>query len=162
MIKAKDPRLALIDVAIPRFLTKSPPSGTQDAQLPAPLVAKLLYSHKQPLPSDDEQEWATPGPTQKDIDKDFEVFYRADFKDSLAPIHCPLVATQVSTSQEITNVPKAMVLQEKTLDLLALLTAYTRGDAPVVPIIPRPPTSAPLLTSPLLMPPRRKERGERK
>ena len=31
MIRAKDLRLALIDVAVLGFLTKPPPSGTQDA-----------------------------------------------------------------------------------------------------------------------------------
>ena len=63
VIKAKDPRLALIDVAIPKFLTKPLPSSTQDAQLPAPLAAKLLYSQEQPIPSDVEQEEHTPKPT---------------------------------------------------------------------------------------------------
>ena len=56
MIKAKDPRLALINVAILGFLTAPPPPGTQDAELLAPLVAKLLYSHEQPIPFDEEQE----------------------------------------------------------------------------------------------------------
>ena len=36
-----------------------------------------------------------------------------------------------------------MVLEEKTLDLLALLTAHTGGNFPVVPIVPRPPTPTP-------------------
>ena len=56
MIKVKDPRLALIDVAILGFLTKTPPSGTQDARLPASLISKLLYSQEQPIRSNDEQE----------------------------------------------------------------------------------------------------------
>ena len=54
MIKAKNPRLALINVAVPEFLTKSHPSDTQDAQLPPPLAARLLYSQEQPIPSKDE------------------------------------------------------------------------------------------------------------
>ena len=64
VIKAKDPRLALIDVAVPGFLTKPPPFGTQDPQLPTPLATKLLYSHKQPLPFDDEQEELKTEPTK--------------------------------------------------------------------------------------------------
>ena len=56
MIKEKDSRLVLIDVNIPKFLNKPPPFSTQDAQLPAPLVAKLLYSQEQPLPSENERE----------------------------------------------------------------------------------------------------------
>ena len=63
MIRAKDLRLALIDVAVPGFLTKPPPSSTQDAQLPSSLTAKLLYSQEQPIPSDDEQEEHTREPT---------------------------------------------------------------------------------------------------
>ena len=35
VIKAKDLRLALIDVAIPGFLTKPPPPSPQDARLSA-------------------------------------------------------------------------------------------------------------------------------
>ena len=112
----------------------------------APLAAKLLYSHEQPLPSnnkrEEEREEPISEPTQ-DIDKDFEAFYRADPKDSLALAHCHLVAAQVSKSQEATNVPEAMVLEEKTLDLLALLTAHAGGDTLMVPIVPRPPTPAP-------------------
>ena len=45
MTRAKDPRLALIDVAILGFLlTEPPPTRTQDTQLPAPCATKLLYS----------------------------------------------------------------------------------------------------------------------
>ena len=33
-----------------------------------------------------------------------------------------------------------MVLEEKTLDLLALLTTHAGGDSPAMPIIPQPPT----------------------
>ena len=55
VIKARDARLALIDVAVSDFLlTKSPPVGTQDALLPTPFVARLLYSQKPPIPLDDE------------------------------------------------------------------------------------------------------------
>ncbi|KAL0003619.1 hypothetical protein SO802_011180 [Lithocarpus litseifolius] len=53
-IKAKDSRLALIDIAVLGFLTESPPFSTQGTRLFAPLTAKLLYSHKQPLPFDEE------------------------------------------------------------------------------------------------------------
>ena len=60
VIKAKDARLALIDVAIPNFLLVEPPlAGTQDAQLPAPLAAKILYSLEPPIPSDEEAKDST-------------------------------------------------------------------------------------------------------
>lgn len=49
-IKVKDTRLALIDLVVPGFLLFEPsPEGIQDAQLPAPLAARLLYSHEPPL-----------------------------------------------------------------------------------------------------------------
>ena len=49
IIRAKDPRLALIDIAFPGFLTTaSPPSGTQDDQLPASLITKLLTLRSHP------------------------------------------------------------------------------------------------------------------
>lgn len=76
------------------------------------------------------------------MDKDFEVFYQEDPEDSPALTCLHLVVAQVSTSQEALNVTEAMVLEEKTLDLLALLTAHAGGDSPMVPIVPRPPTPA--------------------
>ena len=136
VIKAKDLRLALIDVAVPGFLNKPPPSGTQDFQLPTPLAAKLLYFHEQPLPFDDEREEPSREPTQKVQDKDFEVFYQEDPKDSPTPAYRHLVVAQVSTSQEVADILKAMVLKEKMPNLLVLLTAHARGDALVVPIVP--------------------------
>ena len=40
-----------------------------------------------------------------------------------------------------------MVLEEKTLDLQALLTAYAGGASPAVPMVPRPPTPVPMRAS---------------
>ena len=77
VIRAKDPRLALIDVAVPGFLTIAHvPFRTQDTQLPAPLIAKLLYSQELPIPSDDDAEERTLEATQEVTYKDFEIFYR--------------------------------------------------------------------------------------
>jgi len=45
VIKARDPCLALIDVAVLGFLLTEPPfEGTQDVQLPVPIATRLLYS----------------------------------------------------------------------------------------------------------------------
>ena len=63
VIKAKNLRLTLIDVAILVFLSAPPAPGTQDPELPTPLAAKLLYSHEQPIPSYEEQEDPTSEPT---------------------------------------------------------------------------------------------------
>ena len=84
-----------------------------------PFTAKLLYSHKPPLPSNIEWEEPRTEPTQEELDKDFEVFYREDPKDSPALTHRHLIAAQVNPSQEADDIPKAMVLKEKTPDLLA-------------------------------------------
>ena len=76
------------------------------------------------------------------MDKDFKVFYQEDPKDSLAPTYHHLTTAQVSTNQEALNIPKEMVLEEKTPDLLALLTAHAGGDSSIVLIVPRPLTLA--------------------
>lgn len=53
-----------------------------------------------------------------------------------------------------------MVLEEKTLDLLALLTAHVGGDTLMVPIVPRPPTPAPLHTPAIDAPEKKRKRGK--
>ena len=89
------------------------------------------------MPSDDEAEVHTPEVTQEVIDKDFEVFYRKkDLEDLLDHSQCYLLPAQISTSQEEANILEGMVLEEKTLDLLALLTAHTRGASLVVLMVP--------------------------
>ena len=55
-------------------------------------MTKLLYSHEQPLSFDKEREEPLFEPTQEDIEKDFEVFYRADSEDPPEPIHHRLIA----------------------------------------------------------------------
>lgn len=92
---------------------------------------------------DDEVKERTLEPTQEVTHKDFEVFYQQeDPEDLLGPSHCRLLPAQVNTSQEATNIPKRMVLEEKTPDLLALLTTHVGGASPTVPMVPRPPTPA--------------------
>ena len=81
------------------------------------------------------------------MDKDFEVFYQEALEDSLAPTRCHLIAAQVSTSEEALDTLEAMVVEETTLDLLALLTTHAGGDFLVVPIVPRLLTFAPAHTT---------------
>ena len=77
VIRAKDRRLTLIDVVVSSFLLTDPSSaGTQDAQLSASLITKLLYSQEPLILSDDEAKESTLEPIQEVIDKDFEVFYQ--------------------------------------------------------------------------------------
>ena len=74
------------------------------------------------------------------IEKDFKVFYQADFEEPPEPSHRSRVTSQVNTSQKATDILEGMVLKEKTLDLLALLTAHARGNAHVVLVVPWLPT----------------------
>ena len=70
-------------------------------------------------------------------DKDFEVFYQQeDFEDLLSTSHRHLLPAQVSTNQEEANIPKGMVLEEKTPDLLALLSTHVGGASSAVPVVP--------------------------
>ena len=57
--------------------------------------------------------------------KDFKIFYRTD---------------TLNTSQSHTSVD--MGFEEKTPDLFALLITHVGGFAPVVAMVPRPPTPA--------------------
>lgn len=72
--------MALIDLVVLGFLLFEPPlAGTQDAQLPAPLATKLLYSQGPPILSDDEAKEPTPEPVLQEVtNKDFEVFYQQE------------------------------------------------------------------------------------
>ena len=123
IIKAKDPRLALIDVAVPGFLTTAaPPSRTRDAQLPASFITKLLYSLEPPIPLKNEAEERTPKATQEVTDKDFEVYYRQEGPEDLfGPSQCRLLPT--------------------------LLIAHAGGASLAIPMAPQPPIPTPTRAS---------------
>lgn len=150
VIKARDQRLALIDAVVPEFLLSKPPlEGTQDAQLPAPLVAKLLYSLKPPIPSDDEAKDPFPKHAIQDItENDFEVFYRQE-----DPVNAPRSSrrhpqtTQVSTIQGATDIPEGMGYEEKTPNLMTLLNAHAEGNILEVAVVPHTPTPSATRTS---------------
>ena len=117
----------------PRFLlTKPPLEGTQDAQLPTPSATKLLYSQEHPpIPSNNEEREPILEPIYQEVtEKYFKVFYRED-------------APSTSTTHSLLE----MDFEEKTSDLLALLTAHVRGFSPVIAVMPRPPTPATARTS---------------
>lgn len=82
-------------------------------------------------------------PTQEVTDKDFVIFYQQEDPEDLpGPSHRPLLPAQISTSQEAANTLEG-VLEEKTLDLLALLTTHMGAAILVVPRLPTPaPTHA--------------------
>ena len=53
-----------------------------------------------------------------------------------------------------------MVLEEKTPDLLALLTTYAGGNTLVVPVVTWPPTPAPIHTSVVDAPKKKRKKGK--
>ena len=106
-------------------------------------MAKLLYTHEEMIPSEEKWEEPSSEPTQADIEKDFDVFYLADTEESPEPSRRPCLTAQVNTSQEVTDIPEGMVLEEKMPKLLTLLTTHTGGNSLVVPVIPWPPTFVP-------------------
>ena len=55
-----------------------------------------------------------------------------------------LTTALVSEDQEVTKVPKGMVIENKLPDLLSLLESHARTTVPEAPVVPRPPTPIPL------------------
>ena len=125
VIRAKDPRLALIDVAVLGFLlSEPPPEGTQDAQLPAPLATRLLYSQESTPSSGNKDKKSTSESVQEVTYKDFKVFYHIDTPGT----------SQAHTFADIG-------FEEKSPDLLTLLIAQAGGSSPAVAMVPQSPTS---------------------
>ena len=98
VIKAKDSRLALIDVAVPRFLIEPPPPGPHDAELSDQLMARLFYPQKETIPSDEEQEEPALEPTHVDMEKDFKVFSEVDIGESSEFGSQPQVIVQINSN----------------------------------------------------------------
>lgn len=142
--------MALIDVAILGFLlSKHPLEGTQEAQLPTSLAARLLYSHKTPIPSDVESKEQTPKPTLREvIDRDFKVFFQSESLEAAPRTLCQrLPTTQVSTNQEATDVLEGIGFEEREPNFMALLNTHVGGNIPAMPVVSRTPTLATTHTS---------------
>lgn len=60
----------------------------------------------------------------------------------------PRATAQVNINQGIADIPKGMVIQKKTLNLLALLESQVGGATTEVPADPRPPTPLPAQSFP--------------
>ena len=73
--------------------------------------------------------------SSKDFDEDFRAFNQSSPVESLLDPFSHLPPAQVSSSQEPSNIPEAMVLQRKTkTNLLELLKSYARRSIPKVAI----------------------------
>ena len=142
VIKARDSRLALVNMAVEGFISKPPPEGTQLVELPTfkdpqPIVEEITSSDAK---AEIEFEDNTKNPIR---DEDFEVFYHINEtkEEGLSPHPA---AALVSKDQETTEVPEGMVIEKRLPDLVSLLESHVGTTAPEVPIIPRPPTPIPL------------------
>ena len=74
VIKAKDPWLLLIDVAVPGFLTGPPLKGTQNVELTDHQIAKILQAEEEVILLDEKQEETVREPEVVDLEEDFSVF----------------------------------------------------------------------------------------
>ena len=74
VIKAKDPQLAKIDIAVPRFLVGPPPKGTQDVVLTAQQVAEIIQAKEEFISLDEVQQEHARELVIIDLKKDFKVF----------------------------------------------------------------------------------------
>lgn len=84
-----------------------------------------------------------------DLEDEFNIFNWPNFAESSSVNLIPLPFTQISSNQETTNVPKAMVLHRKNTSLLELLESHDRGTTPNVAINPQPLTPLLSRTSPI-------------
>ena len=134
-----------INIAMPGPLVNPPPEGTQKIELPTQHVTgeEATSSH----PALEEATFRVIEVT--DSEEDFEVL------DQLPPAKSPhtsfshLTPAQVSSNQEPSDVPKAMVLQrKKSTSLPELLESHAGWSAPKVAIQTHPPTPLPTHASP--------------
>lgn len=145
MIKAKDPRLHQINIAVPGFLLDPPLEGTQLVELPSQRSAEEEATSSHPVLKE----------TMKvvevlDSEEDFEVFDQLQSPGPSCANFSYLPPTQVSSVQETLGIPNAMVLQRKSnTTLLELLESHTRGSVLEVVVQTRPPTPLPAHSSQL-------------
>lgn len=98
IIKAKDPWIARIDVAIEGFLTGPPPKGTQAIELTAHQVTDFIQVEEESIPSEEEQDETIREHSFINHEEDFEVFYQPNPIDQSKSSSRPRVTAQVSTN----------------------------------------------------------------
>ena len=130
MIKAKDPRFLLINVATPGFLNLGPtPEGVLEVALP------FQYTVEEPTPSqpaikEEEEEEIV---EVLDSGDDFEVFNQPQSLDLQISDSSHLSLAQVSRIQEDTSIPKAMGIHCKPrASLLKIMESQAGGKEPEV------------------------------
>ena len=157
VIKARDSRLALVDVVIEGFIGKPPLEGTQAVELPTfkdpkpvelpafenpkPIIEEITSSNEEA--KTETEDHTLEGDTEIPIrDEDFEIFSPTNTSKE-EKLNSQLTTALVSEDQEGNEVPEWMVIEKKLPNLLSLLESHARTVAPEVPVVPRPPTPIP-------------------
>ena len=134
MIKAKDPRIHLINIVVLSFLNPSPaPKGVQQVEPLPPYMAEDEATPSQPTIKEEEEEVVE----VSDSKDEFKVFNKLQSPEAPTDDFSDLPLAQASHTQEALSIPNAMVLQHKTrtslLDLLEA-TCLRRHSKPNSPL----------------------------
>ena len=134
MIKAKDPRIHLINIVVLSFLNPSPaPKGVQQVEPLPPYTAEDKATPSQPTIKEEEEEVVE----VSDSKDEFKVFNKLQSLKAPTGDFSDLPLAQASHTQEALSIPNAMVLQHKTrtslLDLLEA-TCLRRHSKPNSPL----------------------------
>ena len=140
MIKAKDPWLQQINIAIPGFFVGTPLESTQPVELPFQHTTEEEATSSLLVP-----EVTTKVVEVSDFEEDFKVFNQPLSLEPIDANFSHLPPAQVSNIQEAPSIPNAMVLQCKAKT--SLLESHVEGIVPEVAIQTKPPTSLPTQTS---------------
>ena len=82
VIKAKDPQVAKIDVAVEGFIKGPPLAGTLPVELTAYQVDQIIQAKEEPIPSEKEQEEVVKETVIVDLEEGFEIFDRPNPTES--------------------------------------------------------------------------------
>ena len=125
MIKAKDPRIHLINIVVLSFLNPSPaPKGVQQVEPLPPYTAEDEATPSQPTIKEEEEEEEEEVVEVSDSKDEFKVFNKLQSPEAPTDDFSDLPLAQASHTQEALSIPNAMVLQHKTrTSLLDLLEA---------------------------------------
>nr|POF16800.1 hypothetical protein CFP56_66199 [Quercus suber] len=147
VIKARASCLARVDVPVEGFISKPPLAGTKLVELPTFKDPQKIVEEITSL--DEEVEIESEDNTSEESieslirDEDFKVFYRTNETEEEAS-SSRLAAALISENQKATEVPQAMVIENRLPDLLSLLESYVGTTSSEIPVVPKPPMPIPL------------------
>ena len=114
-------------------------------------MTQLIVEGEEIIPSEDEAKVQFKEAKEESFgnlvhEEVFKIFYKLGVTED-ATTTSTLVAIVISTDQGTTEVPKGMVIEKMLPGLLSLLESRAGNATPKVPVVPRPPTPAPPLSS---------------